>query len=157
MKSWRSPSETRWLERVNRCGFSLLELLIAMAIVAIIASIAIPAWRAHLLAARRTEAVAMLLQLANRQEKFRLQQQRYAATDELTTMPPAGLGLLNTGARYILTTSASDQAYTAFATVDTAGTQAADTQCWVFGITESGQRWSESNTGAITTTLCWRG
>jgi len=157
MKSWRSLIKTRSPDCTNRSGFSLLELLIAMAIVAIIASIAIPAWRTHLLTTRRTEAVAMLLELANRQEQFRLQHQRYAATDELTAMPPAGLGIPNNGERYILTTSASDHTYTAFVTVDATGTKADDTQCWLFGMDESGKKWSENAAGEITTTLCWRG
>ena len=140
----------------RQVGFSLLELLIAMTVVAIVASIAIPGWRAHLMASRRTEAVSMLMQLATRQEQFRVQQQRYAGTDELAIRPPAGLGILNVSERYILTATAGDHEFTAEATVNTDGTQADDAECWLFGIDESGQRWSESNTGDISTTQCWR-
>ena len=140
----------------RQVGFSLLELLIAMTVVAIVASIAIPGWRAHLMASRRTEAVSMLMQLATRQEQFRVQQQRYAGTDELAIRPPAGLGILNVSERYILTATAGDHEFTAAATVNAEGTQADDSECWLFGIDESGQRWSESITGDISTTQCWR-
>lgn len=151
-----TPRKTGPQEK-SRAGFSLFELLITLTVVAIIASIAIPSWRAHLLTSRRTEAVAMLLQVANRQEQFRLQQQRYATTDELTAMPPAGLGIVNMGERYTLTTTTGDQRFTAFARVDATGTQADDLDCWLFGIDESGRRWSENSAGQITTTRCWRG
>jgi type IV pilus assembly protein PilE len=140
-----------------QAGFSLLELLIVITVIAIITSIAVPGWRAHVLASRRTEAVAMLMQIATRQEQYRIQQHYYAATQELTSAPPGGLGVVNTANRYILTAAASDHGFTAFATVNVKGTQADDQVCWLFGIDETGRRWSENNTGAITTARCWRG
>jgi len=141
----------------TRAGFSLLELLIVITVVAIITSIAVPGWRTHVMASRRTEAVAMLMQIATRQEQFRIQQHRYAASKELTTAPPGGLGILNTANRYILTMTSSDHGFTAFATVNVNGTQADDLVCWLFGLDETGRRWSESNRGEISTTQCWRG
>jgi type IV pilus assembly protein PilE len=144
-------------QRTTGKGFSLIELLIAITIVAIIFSIAIPSWKTYLQTMRRTEAVALLMELANRQENFRIQQHRYAATKELTVMPPEGLGIINSNARYALTTIASAHEYTAFATVDTSGTQADDKKCWEFGVNEAGQRWSKSAAGDLTTTRCWRG
>jgi type IV pilus assembly protein PilE len=140
-----------------QAGFSLLELLIVITVIAIITSIAVPGWRAHVLASRRTEAVAMLMQIATRQEQFRLQQHYYASTKELTAASPGGLGILNTANRYILTAAAGDHGFTAFATVNVKGTQADDQTCWLFGIDETGRRWSENNSGGITTTQCWRG
>ena len=139
-----------------QAGFSLLELLIVITIVAIITSIAVPGWRAHVLASHRTEAVGMLMHIATRQEQFRIQQHRYAATKELTIAPPGGLGILNTAERYILTVTASDHAFKALAIVNAKGTQADDQVCWLFGIDEAGRRWSESDTGEISTTQCWR-
>ena len=141
----------------TQTGFSLLELLIVITVVAIITSIAVPGWRAHVLASHRTEAVGMLMHIATRQEQFRIQQHRYAATKELTIAPPGGLGILNTGNHYILTAVANDHEFTALATVNTKSMQADDQICWLFGIDETGRRWSESYTGEISTTQCWRG
>jgi type IV pilus assembly protein PilE len=140
-----------------QAGFSLIELLIVITVVAIITSIAAPGWRAHVLASHRTEAVAMLMHIATRQEQFRIQQHRYAATKELTTAPPAGLGIFNTGKHYILTAAANDHEFTALAIVNAKSTQADDKICWLFGVDETGRRWSESSTGKISTTQCWRG
>jgi type IV pilus assembly protein PilE len=140
-----------------RAGFSLIELLIVITVVAIITSIAVPGWRTHIMASRRTEAVAMLMQIATRQEQFRIQQHRYAVSTELTAAPPGGLGIFNTANRYILTIAASEHGFTAFATVNVNGTQADDQVCWLFGLDETGRRWSESSKGEISTTQCWRG
>ena len=68
---------TRLPRRVNRMrtsktasGFGLLELLIAVAIVGILATIAYPSYVSQVEKSRRTEAKSLLLRAANRQERF---------------------------------------------------------------------------------------
>jgi len=137
-------------------GFSLLELLITLAILAIIMNYAIAAWREQIIKTRRTEAMALLMQVAARQEQFRLQALRYADGAELSATPPAGLGINGSGPNYLLATTATADDFQATATVQTGGPQADDTACWLFGIDSSGGRWAENRDGTNTSEQCWR-
>jgi type IV pilus assembly protein PilE len=61
-------------------GFSLLELIIAMVITAILASIAIPAYNSYILKSHRTEAKSALLDLASMEERYFSTQNQYSQT-----------------------------------------------------------------------------
>ncbi|HJP04940.1 MAG: type IV pilin protein [Gammaproteobacteria bacterium] len=131
-------------------GFSLIELLIVVSIIAIITGIAMPSWRDYIQAARRIDATGALLHIAARQEQFRLQDQRYANTETLGTTGNTSDGHYEM--RVVVTTAG----FEATATVDLNGKQHDDTECWSFGIDETGRRWSRSTDGTDTTTKCWR-
>lgn len=59
-------------------GFTLIELMIAMAIVAILAAIAIPTYRDSVRKSRRSEAQAYLMAVASRQQQFLVDTRTYA-------------------------------------------------------------------------------
>lgn len=61
----------------NRTGFTLVELLIAMVVVAIIASIAIPAYTANVRKGRTVIAQRVLMSLAQTEEIYRFQNGSY--------------------------------------------------------------------------------
>jgi type IV pilus assembly protein PilE len=137
-------------------GFSLLELLITLAVLAIVTSYAVAAWRDHIKKVRRSEAMSLLMQLTVRQEQFRLQALRYARGAELSAAPPAGLGITATSPGYVLTTTATDDDFQGIASVQPDGPQADDTRCWLFGIDSSGRRWAENRSGTDTSDYCWQ-
>ncbi len=64
-------------------GITLLELLIVVVIVGIMAAIAYPNYRDFAARAKRTEAKAILLEIAQNQERFYLQNSRYGTLSEL--------------------------------------------------------------------------
>jgi len=130
-------------------GMTLIELMIVVAIVALLAAIAVPSYRQYVLRANRTEATTALLQLAAAQEKFYLQNNTYAGNALIDDAPPAGLGLSATtaGGRYtVAITAATAAAFSATATA--AGAQAADTTCATFTIKQAGAR-------TATSANCW--
>ncbi|MDX1634639.1 MAG: type IV pilin protein [Marinobacter sp.] len=59
-------------------GFTLLELMIVVAILGIIAAIAIPSYQQYVQNARATDAQGALMSLASRLERFHTQNSTYA-------------------------------------------------------------------------------
>lgn len=73
-------------------GFSLIELMIAVAIVGILVAIGVPSYQEHLRKGRRADAQAFLTQVAQRQQQYLLDARTYAADlAELNLAPPASV------------------------------------------------------------------
>lgn len=60
-------------------GVTLVELMIVVVIVAIIAAFAYPSYTQFIVRAKRTAGTSMLLQIADRQQQFFMDNKRYAA------------------------------------------------------------------------------
>lgn len=69
-------------------GFTLVELVIAMAIVAILAAIAYPSYGAYTRKAHRADAQQLMMDMAVRQGEIMLDSRAYATTDELAVVLP---------------------------------------------------------------------
>jgi len=148
----------------HQTGFTLVELMIVVVILAILLGIAVPSYRSYMMRANRVDATAALLRIAAAQEKFYLQSNpaRYATTAvELASPPPAGLGVGTTQHQYYNLAIAAGpngaaSGYLAIALVDGSKNQAADTDCVLFRINERGQHFAQNAVGADTTNTCWR-
>lgn len=66
-------------------GFTLIELVIAVAIVGILAAIAIPSYKSSVQRGSRSAAQAEMLDIANRQEQYMLANRAYATKAVLVT------------------------------------------------------------------------
>lgn len=73
------------MQKVKQGGFTLIELMITVAIVAILAAVAYPSYTSHIVKSNRAAAKAQMLDIANRQQQFLLANRAYAASKtELT-------------------------------------------------------------------------
>ena len=67
-------------------GFTLIELMVAMAIVAILATIAYPLYLHQLVEGRRSAAEATLMDIAQREQQYILDQRQYAQGADTSTV-----------------------------------------------------------------------
>jgi len=127
-----------WQQRRSR-GFTLIELMIVVAIVGILALISYPSYQNHVRKTKRADAKVALTELANRQEKFFGQCSAYATgssgiTDAFPTTfgscTSKGLGATSTNSpdgHYTLSvTSTGATNFTLTATAKAGTTQADD-------------------------------
>src|SRR3546814_15806123 len=71
-------------------GFTLIELVVAMAIVAILATIALASYQYAIVKSRRGSAKAFLMDAINREQQYLLDARAYAATlSDLNLAVPA--------------------------------------------------------------------
>ncbi len=66
--------------RQRSAGFTLIELMIALAIVAVLVAVAVPSYREHVRKSSRAEAQAYMMAVETRQQQFLVDTRAYAAT-----------------------------------------------------------------------------
>jgi type IV pilus assembly protein PilE len=139
-------------------GFTLLELLIAVVLVAILTALALPAYTRHIQLSRRIDAKSALLDLAGRQETFFVGNNRFGSTASDLGYPSLPWSIVSSGGTsyYQLTvlTSADGQSYSALATPT--GAQASDTDCFAYTINSTGAKGNQGVGGvALVNNTCW--
>ena len=142
--------------QARTAGWTLIELMVVLLIVSILALVAVPGYRNHVLRAHRVEAQSALLDLAAAQERFYLHHDRYASQMDLAAPPPGGLGLreVTRDGRYRVAIVAADVgSFTASAVAS--GAQAADALCATFTIDAFGTKGATTAAG-VAADGCWK-
>jgi type IV pilus assembly protein PilE len=115
--------------RASNSGFTLIEMMIVVVLIAILAGIAYPSYKNYTVKSKRSDAYAALTEAATDQEKFYSQNMRFAtsmaALNSLSGL--SGTTRMSPDGRYAITTTGGTT-YTLTATAQ--GDQAtADTKC----------------------------
>lgn len=115
-------------------GFTLMELMIVVSIVAILGAIALPAYQNSVRKSRRADAMTSLLQLQTLQERWRANNTTYSSS--LSNLGWSGSDS-SEGYYTIAITAATANAFTGTATPKSSGPQAGDS-CGTLSITANG-------------------
>lgn len=151
-------------------GFSLIELVVAMLIAAILAAVAIPAYSNYTRKAHRVEAKNALLDMASLEERFMSTNNNYSQLPSnlgygsATTVPPA----ITIGSGYYQITTLTANAATAPTSTTTVGTpatytitltafgdQVKDTTCRTFTVIQTGAQTAADSSGTDQSATCW--
>ena len=131
-------------------GFTLVELMIAVAVVAILAAVAMPSYTAYVRRSIRAEAQAYMQSVASRQQQFLVDTRGYATLTQMN-------GLLSVPARvsgaYTVAMPDPSAAPPAFTmTLTPSGNQTAD-GCGTLTIDQTGSKTATKNGAAVS--ACW--
>jgi type IV pilus assembly protein PilE len=135
--------------RKKNHGFSLIELMIVVAIIGILASISFPSYKNYIQKSRRTDAMSALINLEAAQENYRFSNTSYGSLSQLQAYM-SGISSTSPLNYYNLTIpSYTNTSYTLKATAK--GVQATDTTCATMTITLA------SGVESKTPAACWQG
>ena len=162
--------------RAGCVGFTLIELMIVVAVMGILAAIAYPSYMDSVRKSRRADATSALLNLAARQERFYTEHNSY--TNDLSytacsglnystaspvktpdghytitvTVTPNGAPVFNAACRP--TTPATS--FTISSTPVAGDDQTHDTKCATFTLTSTGVKGAKDSSNTDSTADCWR-
>lgn len=143
------------MQTIKYRGMTLIELMIAVVIVGVLASIAYPSYQKYTMQSRRSDAQIALTRIAAAQEKFFSDCGYYAADlgtprGCLTSATgKLGFGNTSTDGHYALGVAVTASSSTFAATATAQGRQGADTECAILTLNYQGVKGG-------TTSTCWK-
>jgi len=143
----------------NIKGFTLIELMIGVAILGILTTIAYPSYLDYVTRSNRSEGLRELMYVAGLEEQFYIDNHTY--TDDMGDLFPGALKTIGTdhgwyvmsatigngGASFTLTAIPQDTA--------TAKQATNDTSCQSLSIDQTGRKTASDGASNDTTSLCW--
>ena len=120
-------------------GFTLIDLMITIFIVAVLSAISYPSYRQYILVSHRVEAKMMLTNVANQEEQIFMQTGHYASLNKLGFVL-SGDDLLTEHGFYSVSIDLINNGYILTAT--TSGVQKADIDCQVLTLTHENTKTS---------------
>ena len=138
-------------------GLTLIELMIVVVIIGVIAAIALPSYQNYIEKSRRADATTTILKIAAEQEKYYLQNNRYATTAQMAAKMNSSVttSIDTQSGHYNATLASADVTRDYTITATAIGAQLNDKKCRNFTYTQSGIRGATSSTSTASTDDCW--
>jgi type IV pilus assembly protein PilE len=131
----------------RQLGITLIELMISIAIIGILATVAYPSYVDYVIRANRSEAPRELLRIANLQEQYFVDNRTYAI--DLTDLGFAANPYVSQSGNYSFSSVTANGGNTFTLTATAKNSQATqDSECTTLAITDAGVKTAES-------THCW--
>jgi type IV pilus assembly protein PilE len=136
-------------------GFSLIELMMVVAIGGILLSVALPSYQQQVVRTKRASAAGCLMELAQFMERVYASNIRYDQNAGASTVLPATTCRSDLSSSYSFAFASGEPTARTFSVQATpTGSQATrDTACGTLGINQAG---TKSETGTDTVAGCWR-
>ena len=158
--------------RASVGGFTLIELMIVVAVIAILAAVALPAYFDTVRKSRRADAITALSQITQAQERWRANSPTYSsdlgssglmvtsAATPVTTSGTVSCSEFDMPSGHfrtrLCTNSAADANRTSYTVVATGiGSQASDSKCTSLTLTVTGGQLAYTSVGTATANQCW--
>lgn len=133
-------------------GFTLIELMIVVAIIGIVMAIALPSYRESVLRGQRAEAITALMEAQQFMERYYAANNRYSTNADGTGVPALPARLVNvpaTGTHHVVSVVVTASTYTLTATASNE-----DDRCDSLTLNNTGQKGVAGVD--VTVAQCWR-